>query len=149
VIGGGCREFFMFKSILVPLDLAHEDQAARIIDLVKVLAAPADATITLLNVVPELPQYILAELPSDMSEAVMSRAAHDIKLVASRNKLPGTVATQIRSGRPHQQILAAADELGADLIVVASHQPGLQDYLLGSVAAKVVRHAKCSVHVIR
>ena len=38
---------------------------------------------------------------------------------------------------------------GVDLIIVASHRPGLQDYFLGSTAAKVVRHAKCSVLVIR
>jgi nucleotide-binding universal stress UspA family protein len=42
-----------------------------------------------------------------------------------------------------------AEEKGADLIIIASHRPGLKDYFLGSTAAKVVRHAKCSVLVIR
>jgi len=42
-----------------------------------------------------------------------------------------------------------AQEKGVDLIIIASHRPGLQDYFLGSTAAKVVRHAKCSVLVIR
>ena len=37
----------------------------------------------------------------------------------------------------------------ADVIVIASHDPGLADYLLGSVAARVVRHAHCSVLVVR
>jgi len=36
-----------------------------------------------------------------------------------------------------------------DLIIVGSHKPGLQDYLLGSTAARVVRHAMCSVLVGR
>ena len=35
------------------------------------------------------------------------------------------------------------------MIVIASHDPGLVDYLLGSVAARVVRHAHCSVLVTR
>ena len=35
------------------------------------------------------------------------------------------------------------------MIVMASHDPVLSDYLLGSVAARVVRHAHCSVLVAR
>ena len=42
-----------------------------------------------------------------------------------------------------------AEEKKAELIIVASHQPGLQKYFLGSTAAKVVRHATCSVIVVR
>ena len=37
----------------------------------------------------------------------------------------------------------------ADCIVIGSHKPGLIDYLLGSTAARVVRHAPCAVHVLR
>jgi nucleotide-binding universal stress UspA family protein len=46
-------------------------------------------------------------------------------------------------------ILETAKEIGADLIVIASHRPGLQDYFLGSTAARVVRHAECAVLVDR
>ncbi|WP_245271088.1 universal stress protein [Hoeflea phototrophica] len=42
---------------------------------------------------------------------------------------------------------AAAHEI--DCIIIASHRPGLQDCFLGSTASRVVRHAKCAVHVIR
>ena len=42
-----------------------------------------------------------------------------------------------------------AKECGADCIVVGSHKPGLSDFFLGSTAARVVRHAPCSVHVLR
>jgi nucleotide-binding universal stress UspA family protein len=37
----------------------------------------------------------------------------------------------------------------ADCIVIASHQPGVKDFFLGSTAARVVRHAHCTVHVLR
>ena len=49
----------------------------------------------------------------------------------------------------YKTILEVADETHADLIIVASHQPDVQDYFLGSTAAKVVRHARCSVLVLR
>ena len=52
-------------------------------------------------------------------------------------------------GTIYEEILRAAKECKADLIVMASHRPELQDYLLGPNAARVVRHANCSVMVIR
>lgn len=42
-----------------------------------------------------------------------------------------------------------AEETGVDCIVMSSHRPVMSDILLGSTAAWVVRHAQCSVHVIR
>ena len=55
----------------------------------------------------------------------------------------------MRDGQPAREILDYAGEIGADLIVVASHDPGFADFFLGSVAASVVRHAHCSVLVAR
>ena len=46
-------------------------------------------------------------------------------------------------------ILPGKGELADELIVIGSHRPEMQDYLLGPTAAKVVRHAKCSVLVVR
>jgi len=62
-------------------------------------------------------------------------------------KIPTTVV--MRRGEPAREIIAYAEEVGADCIIVGSHKPELQDYLLGSTAARVVRHAPCSVHVLR
>jgi len=55
----------------------------------------------------------------------------------------------IVEGHSGRTILDYAENHQADCIVVASHRPGLQDYLLGSTAARVVRHASCAVHVVR
>ena len=55
----------------------------------------------------------------------------------------------IREGAPASTILDVAGELSVDMIVIGSHDPGLADYFLGSVAARVVRHAHCSVLVVR
>jgi nucleotide-binding universal stress UspA family protein len=69
--------------------------------------------------------------------------------------LAAEIPTDIRAhqvvgaGNVHREILRVAGEIRADLIVMASHRPALKDYLLGAHAARVVRHAKCSVHVVR
>jgi nucleotide-binding universal stress UspA family protein len=55
----------------------------------------------------------------------------------------------VREGRPATVILEYASEIGADLIVLNAHDPGLARYFLGSVASRVVRRANCSVHVVR
>jgi nucleotide-binding universal stress UspA family protein len=60
------------------------------------------------------------------------------------------VVTEIRRGEPATALLAAAEDEGADLIVVGTqgHSP-LERFLMGSVSEKVLRHAHCSVLVVR
>ncbi len=65
--------------------------------------------------------------------------------------MPDDVSVQhiVGEGTVYEVILDMAEKVEADLIVMASHRPELQDYLLGPNAARVVRHAKCSVLVVR
>ena len=49
----------------------------------------------------------------------------------------------------YPEILGVAEEAEADLIIVGSRRPAMKDYLLGTNAARVVRHARCSVLVAR
>jgi nucleotide-binding universal stress UspA family protein len=56
----------------------------------------------------------------------------------------------VRVGDPGLDITDYAKELGADLIVIPSHgYHGLKRLVLGSVAERVIRHADCSVLVLR
>jgi universal stress protein A len=60
------------------------------------------------------------------------------------------VTTEVRSGTPTDAIVAAAVDYGADLIVMATHvRSGLPHLLLGSVAERVIRHARCPVLAVR
>ena len=61
----------------------------------------------------------------------------------------GKVHRIVGQGSIHREIIAAAEKADADLIVMASHKPTARDYLLGANAAHVVRHAACSVMVVR
>ena len=55
----------------------------------------------------------------------------------------------IATGRAYEEVLNLAKKTDASLIVVGAHKADLADYLLGPNAARVVRHAKCSVYVVR
>jgi nucleotide-binding universal stress UspA family protein len=60
------------------------------------------------------------------------------------------VSVHLRDGIAWDQIASAARELGADLILLATHgRTGLAHALLGSTAERVVRHAPCPVLTLR
>jgi nucleotide-binding universal stress UspA family protein len=140
----------MFKTILVPVDLAEVDVAKPAIDKAIALADWSGASIRLVNVQPLLPATYMDYVPSDFdaqqkewAEKAMAELAHKVPLPAGR------VSTVVRIGGIYPEILQEAEDYGADLIVIGSHRPAMSTYLLGSNAKTVVRHAKCSVLVVR
>ncbi len=55
-----------------------------------------------------------------------------------------------RIGHPAEEILAVANDVGADLVFIGSHgKTGVERFLLGSVSERVVREAQCPVMVVR
>ncbi len=136
----------MYKTILVPIDMGHVVEGKSIIDIA-IDHADEDTKIVLLNVVEEIPNWAAINLPADIIDQSLDEARDGLKAIA--NASGRKMDVEIRTGHSYNTILDVAEDKNADLIVVASHRPGLQDYFLGSTAAKVVRHAKCSVLVVR
>jgi nucleotide-binding universal stress UspA family protein len=80
------------------------------------------------------------------------KPAHElVERIASELRCAGfKVDTAVEVGDIRERIIDAAEEWGADLIVVGSHgRSGIPRLLLGSVAEFVARHAKCSVEIVR
>ncbi len=138
----------MYKNVLIPVDLAHPEQANDMIQTARSIAG-ADAKLTLMYVLAEIPGVVSVQLPEGMYDKARADVEGQLKRLARDNGVEDIAQIQTITGHPYQQILEVAEKSKIDLIVIASHQPGIADYLLGSVAARVVRHAKCSVHVMR
>ena len=136
----------MYKTILVPIDIANLDKGKAMID-VAIAHASKGAQIIILNVVEEIPAWAAAEIPDDILDKSRQTSVDEMNAIAKESGIEMEV--EVRMGHSYKTILDVAKEKSADMIIVASHRPGLQDYFLGSTAAKVVRHAKCSVLVIR
>lgn len=136
----------MYKTILLPIDLAHPEKGKAILDIAKKLGVKG-TRFTLINVIEDIPAYVAIELPGGSIKKMGENAHKELKGVAKAANISANI--EVRSGNPASSILSAAEAMAADLIIVASHKPGLQDYLLGSTASRIVRHAKCSVLVIR
>jgi universal stress protein F len=136
----------MYKKILVPVDIGQLDKGEKI--LLKAMEIVDDGgSILLLNVAEDIPGYITIELPLDFIEASIKEASEQLNTLNEKTGAKALVLTRI--GSPAREILAAAEENGADLVIIASHRPDFSNYLLGSTADRVVRHAKCSVLVDR
>ncbi|MEN9709082.1 MAG: hypothetical protein RIQ68_1490 [Pseudomonadota bacterium] len=140
----------MFRNILVPVDLAELPLAKAAIEQAAELARQSGGAMRLLNVQTLLPATFMDYVPADFDEATRSNAEHSLNHVADKVPLPRErLSTAVRMGGIYPEILAEADAWGADLIVIGSHRPAMSTYLLGSNAKTVVRHAKCSVLVVR
>ena len=107
----------------------------------------SSAKIFLINIVEQMPSYVGAQMPARFEQESKATAVDELTRMA---KLAGLAAEiEVRVGHVAQDILNVADEKNADAIIIGSHRPEFQDYLLGSTASRVVRHANCSVVIIR
>jgi len=135
----------MYKNILVPVSFEADRNAQGAMEIAKALREDG-GTITCLHVLEQLPNYATEFLPKGHLEAAKAEVSEGLKSLVE--DVPDA-STMVVDGHSSRTILNHAENNDVDLIIIASHQPGMQDYLLGSTAAKVVRHAKCAVHVLR
>lgn len=135
----------MYNKVLVPVAFDHSQNFKAAIDVARLLSRTG-SLITVLNVIEEMSGYVDEYLPASHSKVQISEIE-----AALKSALGGVADTKPVAlvGRPGNVIVDYADKYAFDCIVISSHRPGLSDFFLGSTAARVVRHAPCSVHVIR
>ena len=139
-----------YRSILIPVDFSGPSLAAA--ELGTGLAAAFGARAALLHVY-RLPAKNLTGFPIRDQELEEAAGQAEERLVGVQIELarPGLeLQLASRGGEPAEQILAYAEEVRADLIVIGTHgKNGLTKLFVGSVTAEVLRRASCPVVVIR
>lgn len=134
----------MYSKILVPMALDH-GLSEHTLKVAKALAGSTGQIIALH--VHEAPQgSVAAYLDSDVVKEGIARSRAEL---AQKTKGLEGVTAELITGHTYRSIIDYAVANGVDCIVMGSHKPGFSDYLLGSTAARVVRHAPCAVHVYR
>ncbi len=134
----------MYDHIIVPMALDHGFGETAL-----ALAAK------LLNPGGQITALHVYEAPQSSVSAYLDEDAIRGAFQSTQDKLQSRVADVagvtgiVVKGHSGRTIIDYATEARADCIVMGSHKPGLIDYLLGSTAARVVRHAPCAVHVLR
>ena len=141
----------MYKSILLAVDLVHDKSWSKALPTAVEYAQKFGSTLHLVTVVPSYGMSIVGTFfPPDFEQKAEAAAAKQLSTFAKEH-VPGgvKVETHVALGRSYEEILEAAKKLSVDLIVIGSHQPGTEDFFLGSTASSVVRFARCSVLVVR
>lgn len=140
----------MIAKILVPVDLEHPTINDEILRVASMIANADGACIVLMTVVEPTPVTVSQYLPKRFEKQLTEDTAIELeRLAAGMSASTGPVESTVRFGSVYKEIIAFAEAIGADLIVMGSHQPNVGDYLLGSNASRVVRHSACSVHIVR
>jgi nucleotide-binding universal stress UspA family protein len=140
----------MFKRVLVAIDLTEQALTADAIGAAEELANKFDSDVRLVNVQSLIPISIIDYLPDDFDKGIRLGLESEIAKIAAKCTRPSErISTTILYGPVYQNILAEAQDWAADVIIVGSHRPGMDRFLIGSNASAVVRHAMCSVMVVR
>lgn len=140
----------MFKSIVVPIDIAQPSSWKSALPEAIELARASRGTIAVITVVRDIRAMLEGIHFPFQVEIMMSKSREKLAEIVSRYRDGGVaLEEEVRFGSIGHEILTAARERKADLILMASHQPGLRDYLIGPNAAHIAHHADCSVLVLR
>ncbi|RMD92962.1 MAG: universal stress protein [Alphaproteobacteria bacterium] len=133
----------MYKHVVVGIAPDHRAGTETAKKVARLLAGRGK--ITLMTVVHDIPIVAEGYIDAGQIEQIRQEVAEALEKEAAEIGAEAEVVI----GHAGRTLVDRAEELGADCIIVASHRPGLTDYLLGSTAGYVARHAKCSVHVVR
>ncbi|MBO9406329.1 universal stress protein [Shimia sp. R9_1] len=134
----------MYDKILVPMALNH-DISPETLTAAKALSKPGGEIIAL----------HVYEAPHSMAKAALGEKMLQQGFDTAKTLLEEKTAAHpevnpvIVTGHCYRTIVEYAADNNIGCIVMASHKPDFSDYLLGSTAARVVRHAACSVLVYR
>ena len=140
----------MFKKILVPVDPNEMEFAKPAVAAAADLAAQGDGEVLLVGVMPVMNGYVSEFLPADFEAGFEKETEARIRTLGTEAGLKdGRFSVKLRSGSVYHEVIDEAKDSDVDVIVVTSHRPQMSTYLLGSNAAKIVRHAPCSVLVLR
>lgn len=137
----------MFERIMLPVDLAHAETLTKSIDVATAMAKVHDASITLVGVTGTGPGPV-AKTPEGYAEKLTAFAS-DLAAKSGAEVSSRAISDTDPAADLSDALLGAAKDMEADLIVMASHVPGVLEHMFASHAGYVASHAKCSVAVVR
>jgi nucleotide-binding universal stress UspA family protein len=141
----------MYKDILLAVDLNDDSSWQKALPTAAEYCRAFDSILHVVTVAPSFRKSYVGQFIPEGYEKQLEDGLLDGLQGFVKKHVPEDVKVQhiVSLGTVYQEILGTAKNIGADLIVMASHRPELKDYLLGPNSARVVRHAQCSVLVVR
>ncbi len=143
----------MSGPILCAIDINDPESDKKVLQVANELAILRSAQLDVVTVVPDNGSNLVGgylqdhqvTTAKDWAKSVLDNFV-SLQLGESRNS---EIRHLVASGTVYAEVLKLASIDLADLIVIGAHREDLKDFLLGPNAARVVRHAECSVYVVR
>ncbi|MBL1421699.1 MAG: universal stress protein [Alphaproteobacteria bacterium] len=140
----------MYKNILLPIDLDENRDIPKTIETAIALSQLYNAQLYVMTVLPDFGMSIVGSYFKDGFEKDTKKHAKDaLRAYIDKHFADIDIKMVVATGTIYREIIAAGKKLDIDLIIMASGHEDIEDYLLGSNAARVVRHSKQSVMVVR
>lgn len=143
----------MTQSVLCAVDVSNGSEDAKTIQTAARLAALDGAQLDVIGVVPD---FGMSQVGTFFNKDHHAKMVKEAKIQLNKIVTDALDADQnlkirhlISTGRAYEEVLNVAAKSNATLIVVGAHKADFKDYLLGPNAARIVRHATCSVYVVR
>ena len=137
----------MFTRIMIPVDLAHAEQMGAALAVGADLAKHFGAEAHLVGVTQSAPTEV-ARTPeafdAKLEEYARAQSAALGVTFAARSEVSHDIVVDLSDS-----LTRAAEAIGADLVVMASHKPGLVEHVIGSNAGHFAAHASMSVLILR
>jgi len=141
----------MFNNVLCAIKLDVEHSWKKALPCAIELLRGNTGNLHLLTVVPEFGLSVISQyFPENFEEETLNATKDAMREFIDKN-VPKDVPSRaiVAQGKAYEQVLRIAEQIDADAIVMAAGNPSLAQYLLGPNASRVVRHATCSVLVVR
>lgn len=142
----------MYKDILIPVDLEHENSWRVALPVALELHQAFGSRLHIMTVLPDLGMTAVGVyLPEGFERKHLedtNKRLHEFvrqHLPVAEDKVQHIVC----EGVVYKEIIRMAEQVGADLILMAAHRPEIKDYLIGANAERVIRHYSGSVLVVR
>lgn len=137
----------MFSTIMVPVDLVHKDTLAKALDVAGDMAKQHGAVIKVVSVGGELPNELghnsgeFTETVKDFAKGLRDKYGVEVEAETIISHDPEVETTSA--------LMKAIESTGADLVIMASHVPGILEHIFSSHGGYIAQHAKVSVFIIR
>lgn len=139
----------MYRNILVPVDLDDPSESAGALASAAAIAKCFSSRVTICSVVRDADALARGEWLPISYEQLLFEAHSKLDSISSGLGKELAPDIEVGTGTICSGILEVAERISADLIVLASHRPGVADYVHAANAARVARRAPCSVLIVR
>ncbi|TQE98546.1 MAG: universal stress protein [Spiribacter salinus] len=137
----------MFKKMLVPVDLAHIDGLQRALTTASDLGKHYETEICYISVTSSAPGSV-ARTPEEYQEK-LEKFAHEQARTHGQRVSARVVVSIDPAVELDDKLIEAIEDVGADLVVMATHHHGRHDIIMPSNGSEVAKHTNASIFLVR